>query len=235
MLKLTAASEFQTGSFAFALPYVTEVPTSFEVEFDAFIGGGTSPLDDPHRLDMAERDYEPIGGNGLALVYGILTSQPYDRGLNYRDLHRPHVVRTTASGGPTTVMADGTIILPLVGTFPIAGLTTAATQRKLNARLNGAYSNPNLQVSLVNQRFPFVSVIGEVRNPGRYPMEHDESIIAAIAVAGGLTEFADVKSVYLVRKYPQRVRVRFNYYDLAGGVACPSELDLRDGDVIVVE
>ena len=56
------------------------MPTSFEVEFDAFIGGGTSPLDDPHRLDMAERDYEPIGGNGLALVYGILTSQPYDRG-----------------------------------------------------------------------------------------------------------------------------------------------------------
>ena len=108
VLKLTAASEFQTGSFAFALPYVTEVPTSFEVEFDAFIGGGTSPLDDPHRLDMAERDYEPIGGNGLALVYGILTSQPYDRGLNYRDLHRPHVVRTTATGGPTTVMADGT-------------------------------------------------------------------------------------------------------------------------------
>ena len=107
-MKLTAASEFQTGSFAFALPYVTEVPTSFELEFDAFIGGGTSPLDDPHRLDMAERDYEPIGGNGLALVYGILTSQPYDRGLNYRDLHRPHVVRTTATGGPTTVMADGT-------------------------------------------------------------------------------------------------------------------------------
>ncbi len=139
------------------------------------------------------------------------------------------------SRDPYTVTADGSLILPLVGAFKVEGMTLEAAQRKLNARLNGIVVNPDASISVVNQRFPFVSVIGEVRSPGRYPMEHDEGVIAAIAIAGGLTEFADVKSIYLVRKYPQRVRVRFNYYDLAGGVECPSTLVLRDGDVIVVE
>lgn len=136
---------------------------------------------------------------------------------------------------PYTITADGSVILPLVGAFEVAGLTLEAAERKLNARLNGIVVNPDANISVVNQRFPYVSVVGEVRSPGRFPMEHDEGLLAAIALAGGLTEFADVKSIYLVRKYPQRVRVRFNYYDLAGGVECPSSIVLRDGDVIVVE
>jgi len=136
---------------------------------------------------------------------------------------------------PYTVTADGSVILPLVGALEVADLTLEAAERKLNARLNGIVVNPDANISVVNQRFPYVSVVGEVRSPGRFPMEHEEGLLAAIALAGGLTEFADVKSVYLVRKYPQRVRVRFNYYDLAGGVECPSKIVLRDGDVLVIE
>jgi polysaccharide export outer membrane protein len=139
------------------------------------------------------------------------------------------------SRDPYTVTADGSVILPLVGALEVEGLTLEAAERKLNARLNGIVVNPDANISVVNQRFPYVSVVGEVRSPGRFAMEHEEGLLAAIALAGGLTEFADVKSVYLVRKYPQRVRVRFNYYDLAGGVECPSQIVLRDGDVIVVE
>ncbi len=136
---------------------------------------------------------------------------------------------------PFTVTASGTLVLPLVGEFDVDGLTLEAAERKLNARLNGVIVNPNANISFVNQRLPYVSVMGEVRSPGRFPMEHEEGLLAALALAGGLTEFADAKSVYLVRKYPQRVRVRFNYYDLAGGVECPSKIVLRDGDVIFVE
>lgn len=139
------------------------------------------------------------------------------------------------SRAPYTVTADGSVILPLVGALKVAELTLEAAERKLNARLNGIVVNPDANISVVNQRFPYVSVVGEVRSPGRFPMEHEEGLLAAIALAGGLTEFADVKSVYLVRKYPTRVRVRFNYYDLAGGVECPSNIVLRDGDVLVIE
>lgn len=136
---------------------------------------------------------------------------------------------------PFIVTADGAIVLPLIGALEVAGLTIEAAERKLNARLNGIIVNPDANISVVNQRFPYVAVVGEVRSPGRFPMEHEEGVIAALALAGGLTEFADVDSIYLVRKYPQRVRVRFNYYDIAGGVECPTSLMLRDGDVIVVE
>ena len=136
---------------------------------------------------------------------------------------------------PFRVTADGSIVLPLVGVFKVEGMTTAEAERKLNARLNGIIVNPAARISVVNPRLPYVSVIGEVSAPGRYPMEHDEGVMAALSQAGGLTEFADVKSIYLVRKYPQRIRVRLSYYDLTGGVECPSALTLRDGDVLVVE
>ncbi len=139
------------------------------------------------------------------------------------------------SSEPFTINADGSIVLPIIGVLEVGGLTSDAAARKLNARLNGIIVNPAASVSVVNQRLPFITVVGEVRQPGRFAMEHDEGVMAALASAGGLTEFADAKSIYVVRKYPQRIRVRFDYFDLAGAVECPSSFTLRDGDVVVVE
>ena len=70
------------------------------------------------------------------------------------------------------------------GALEVADLTLEAAERKLNARLHGIVVNPDANISVVNQRFPYVSVVGEVRSPGRFPMEHEEGLLAAIALAG---------------------------------------------------
>lgn len=136
---------------------------------------------------------------------------------------------------PFEVGADGAIILPLVGPFEVEGLTPDAAGRKLNARLNGIVVNPDARVSVVNPRLPVVIVIGEVAQPSRVEVQHGEGILAALALAGGLTEFADPLGIYVVREYPKRERIRFRYSDLTGGVERSAGFELRDGDVIVVE
>jgi polysaccharide export outer membrane protein len=136
---------------------------------------------------------------------------------------------------PFTVNADGTIVLPLVGVLQVEGLTAEAAARKLNGRLNGIIVNPAARISVVSPRMPVVAVVGEVRSPGRFDVAHDEGILRVLAQAGGLTEFADTKSIYVVRKYPTRERIRFDYDELVGGTTCSTDFVLQDGDVIVVE
>jgi polysaccharide export outer membrane protein len=136
---------------------------------------------------------------------------------------------------PFTVNADGTIVLPLVGVLQVEGLTAEAAARKLNGRLGGIIVDPAARISVVSPRKPVVAVVGEVRTPGRFDVANDEGILRVLAQAGGLTEFADPKSIYVVRKYPQRARIRFDYDELVGGTACTTDFILQDGDVIVVE
>ncbi len=136
---------------------------------------------------------------------------------------------------PFEVGADGAIILPLVGPFEVEGLTPEAASRKLNARLNGIVLNPDARVSVVNPRLPVVIVVGEVSQPGRFEVKHGEGVLAVLALAGGLTEFADPRAIYVVREYPKRERIRFNYSDLTGGVERSAGFELRDGDVVVIE
>jgi polysaccharide export outer membrane protein len=136
---------------------------------------------------------------------------------------------------PFVVGADGTVVLPLVGPFRVAGMTPKAAALALNTRLNGLVVNPDARISVVTPRAPLVSVVGEVRAPGRFDLGDGQGVLAALALAGGLTEFANRKGIYVVRKYPKHTRVRFRYDDLVGGVERSTKFELRDGDVVVVE
>jgi hypothetical protein len=60
-------------------------------------------------------------------------------------------------------------------------------------------------------------------------------VLGALARAGGLTEFADGDSVYVLREFPKRTRIRFKYDDLARGEDKAVGFKLRDRDVVIVE
>lgn len=136
---------------------------------------------------------------------------------------------------PFTVNADGSVVLPIVGPFSVAGITAPVAAKQLNARLQGIVTNPDARIAVVTPRAPLVAVLGEVNEPGRYTMDHGEGVLQGLARAGGLTEFADPDEIYVVRSYPKRKRIRFRYSDLTGGVAAAVDFVLLDGDVIVVE
>jgi polysaccharide export outer membrane protein len=140
-----------------------------------------------------------------------------------------------AKAGDMTVTADGKVVVPFIGPMRVEGSTPPEVAQALNARLKGIVQTPDARVTVVRPRVPMVSVVGEVNTPDRFEFESGEGILVALARAGGLTEFADLDDIYVVRKYPKPVRIRFRYEDLVGGVEKVVGFQLRDGDIVVVE
>ncbi|MET0414081.1 MAG: polysaccharide biosynthesis/export family protein [Polyangiaceae bacterium] len=137
--------------------------------------------------------------------------------------------------GKFTIGPDGRYAHPIVGSVALNGLTLAEATQHLTQRLAGILVRPQVTVSLIKRRPIRVSVMGEVKTAGRFELEHDESVLSAIARAGGLTEFADSDSIYVVRREPSLLRIRFRLRDLAGQEATSSRFRLSDGDVILAE
>jgi polysaccharide export outer membrane protein len=133
------------------------------------------------------------------------------------------------------VREDGSIALPLVGSVTVAGQAPEAAAATIAQRLRGVVAAPMVTVSVVAKKPPSVSIVGEVRAPGVYEVGPVAALMPALARAGGLTEFADEDSIYVVRNRPRPERIRFRFDDLVGGDPRSNAFRLSDGDVIVVE
>lgn len=131
------------------------------------------------------------------------------------------------------VTNDGFVVLPLVGTLHVAGKDTNEVHAELTRALSRSIENPRVSVVLVARRVQ-VSVLGEVESPGKYEADIRDGIPAALALAGGLTEFAHEDSIYVVRRtFPKRIRFRLD--DLTRGGNSATLFVLRDGDLILVD
>jgi polysaccharide export outer membrane protein len=98
-----------------------------------------------------------------------------------------------------TVGPDGALTYPLVGKFHVAGLSVEALEQQLvRALADGYVVKPQVSVTVTRYRGRHVYVIGAVRNPGVYPLQHNASLLEFISQAGGVTPEAGW-SVVLVR------------------------------------
>jgi polysaccharide biosynthesis/export protein len=137
--------------------------------------------------------------------------------------------------GDVTVRPDGKITVPVVGELGAAGLTPDALKKVLQAAAGKYVNEPNVQVVVrtINSRKVFVT--GRVVNPGTYPINRPLTVIQAIALAGGLTEYADAKNVSVLRTTPTGTQsFKFNYKDVSRGKNLAQNIPLMPGDTIIV-
>lgn len=137
--------------------------------------------------------------------------------------------------GSHTVRPNGAYAQPVVGEVPVDGLTEAEAARKVVTLLKGIVVKPRVQVTVIKSRPVRVSVIGEVVNGGQFTAQFDESVLSLLARARGLSPFAKEDGIYVVRRRPDLIRVRFRYQDLKAVDPASTLFRLHDGDVIVVE
>jgi polysaccharide export outer membrane protein len=94
----------------------------------------------------------------------------------------------------------GQISMPLIGSVPARGQTTAAIEQAVAARLrNGYLRNPDVSVEVDKYRPVFV--MGEVGVAGQYAFLPGMTVQQAIAVAGGFSPRADKYTVKVTRSY----------------------------------
>jgi polysaccharide export outer membrane protein len=116
-----------------------------------------------------------------------------------------------------TVRPDGQVSLVLIGDIPAVGLTPLELQDAMEKALGEYIDIIPGEVSVVVDAVHSykVSVLGEVRRPGRFEFQNQASVLDALAEAGGLTEFASVSNILILRSNGgQMVKIRFNYQRL---------------------
>ncbi|WP_024516421.1 polysaccharide biosynthesis/export family protein [Bradyrhizobium sp. Tv2a-2] len=92
--------------------------------------------------------------------------------------------------------AGGSITLPLIGSVPARGRTTAELASAITAKLrNGYIREPSVAVEIESYR-PFF-ILGEVAAPGQYPYVPNMTVESAVAIAGGFSPRARRDTVTL--------------------------------------
>jgi polysaccharide export outer membrane protein len=136
------------------------------------------------------------------------------------------------------VRDDGRISLPLLNDVDAAGMTPASLARAMEQKLKDLVANPVVTV-IVDEAQPIkISVLGEVRSPGKKLLESGSGPLQALSEAGGFTDYARDDAIYVLRKepgYPAPVRIRFTYEALTRNEGSAPTFRLKTGDVLVVE
>jgi polysaccharide biosynthesis/export protein len=137
----------------------------------------------------------------------------------------------------TRVRTDGKITMPLVDDLEVNGLTTVQLARLVETQLKqrNLVVKPAVNVVLEETKPLTVAVMGEVARAGMYTLDTGAGVTEALASAGGLTEFAHRDQIYVIRKTPQPVRIRFTYSALAEARGHAATFRLQPGDVIVAQ
>lgn len=132
------------------------------------------------------------------------------------------------------VRPDGRITVPLAGEIPALGRTTREIEADVAARLAATIASPMVTVVVKELHAGRVYVLGEVARPGMYPMRGRLTVLQALALAGGLTEFADRDDIVVLRPATGGGvrRLRFDYGEAVDG---GDALDLEPGDTVVVK
>ena len=118
------------------------------------------------------------------------------------------------------VADNGTIMMPLVGTVKIGGLTTGAAGAQIAEALKrGKFlNNPQVTVAVTTLRSRQVSVLGQVARPGRYPLDEASSNLAdVIAAAGGVLPTGSEDVLVTQSGKEQKVPLLGKSYPLKGG------------------
>lgn len=96
------------------------------------------------------------------------------------------------------VNTDGEINFPVLGTLKVAGFTSKELTKSLSEKLGSYITKPIVNIRLTNFK---ITVLGEVKTPGTYPVANERiSIIEAIGLAGDLTIQGKRTTVMLVRE-----------------------------------
>lgn len=132
------------------------------------------------------------------------------------------------------VDASGRISLPLAGAIDASGKTPDELATEIAARLGGRYvRNPQVTVNLEETVSQVVTIDGQVREPGLYPVVGRMTLMRAIATAKGTTEFARLQDVVVFRTVGQREMVAlYNLQAIRRGLYPDPELFASD--IVVV-
>lgn len=140
-----------------------------------------------------------------------------------------------ASVPSIVVRPDGKISVPVIKEVEVLGLTPAQLEKQLSERLARYIHGAEVTVVVREIRSKKVYMVGAVRREGPVRLDAPITVLQALLEAGGLTEYAKRRKIYVLRNEngaPQRLP--FDYDAVLRGERTEDNILLQPGDTVVV-
>ena len=139
--------------------------------------------------------------------------------------------------GEALVRPDGILSIPMAGHVQAGGKTPEQVEQAVIKKL-GKYlkDKPVVTISLLRMDGNVVYVLGKVNRPGAFPVVARVDVAQALALAGGLSSFANENKINVLRRSPdgRQTSFSFNYTDVKKGQKLSSNIILKSGDLVIV-
>lgn len=175
--------------------------------------------------------------NAPAIPEGVPSAQSeYEYRIGPEDVLKISVWKNPELSNTVAVRPDGKISLPLLNDVQAAGFTPAELRGHLKSRLKVYMNNVELSIIVEEIHSRKISVLGQVTNPARYELKSRLTVLDAIAMAGGLTQFAAPKRIVVIRKNDEGrlEKLPFNFIKASRSHGTVGNFHIRPRDIVMI-
>ena len=188
-------------------------------------GWGISPIPPKHKIEIGD----------ILMIKVISRNEESNKLFNVETNTNNANTTTTAANlylNGFTVSQEGNIELPNVGTVNLLNKTLEEAREIITTQASEYITDPYVVVKLANFE---VTVLGEVNNPGTFPVYKDNlTIFDALAMAGDINDYGNLRKVKIVRSNNNKKKVYF--FDLTESKILESNFYyLNNKDLVYVQ
>jgi polysaccharide export outer membrane protein len=133
------------------------------------------------------------------------------------------------------VRPDGRITVPLIKEVAVAGRTPREVEKLITEAISKFITDANVTVVVAAINSKKVYVVGAARKEGPLPYTSGLTVMQALSEAGGLTDYAKRKRMYVLRTENGReYRLDFNYDEVVKGERMEQNIFLLPGDTVII-
>ncbi|MGH0029058.1 MAG: polysaccharide biosynthesis/export family protein [Myxococcota bacterium] len=149
-------------------------------------------------------------------------------GLVVTVLPEPAITQTAV------VRPDGKITIQLIGDVQASGRTPEEIATEIEEKIARYKRGARATVAVTNASSSTVTILGEVRRPGAFPIPKHTRIAEALGNAGGLTNFASLDNIHIVRPNAGGAEIIWVDMNALRGGDMTTNVQIEAGDFVYV-
>jgi polysaccharide export outer membrane protein len=176
-------------------------------------------------------------GTGTPKVPAIITrGAPDDYQIGAGDELQISVWKEPDASVPLVVVRpDGKISMPLLKEVTVLGLTPTQSEKVITEQLKNFITAADVTVIVKSINSKKIYVVGGVKKEGPIAYTYRMTVLQALSEAGGLTDYAKKKRIYVLHHEGGRdFRYPFDYDAVLRGEKMELNIPLMPGDTLVV-
>jgi len=179
---------------------------------------------------------EPITAGGAAPPAAVRTAADDEYQIGAGDVLQVSVWGEQSASVPSAVVRpDGKISMPLLKEVAVSGLTPAQAEKSIAEQLDQFIKGANVTVVVSQINSKKIYLLGAVKKEGTISFTYRMTVMQALSEAGGLTDYAKRKKIYVIHiENGKEYRLPFDYDAVVKGERMETNIPLAPGDTIVV-